>query len=163
MASPLYRVRQFVRGFRPALAADDIALVKSTLTEPQRALFMAMEPRDRRHSVDVARWLLARTPPSADLLVAALLHDVGKGGLRVCDRVAFVLLGPVRLRGRLASPEAGRFRQALWRLQHHAALGAARLDGLAGERAVWLVARHTDASDGGDRELRWLMAADSAC
>jgi len=53
-----------------------------------------MPPSDQRHSLNVYRTLLAEGQTSQDLLVAALLHDVGKAGgqLRLWHRVAIVLL-----------------------------------------------------------------------
>jgi hypothetical protein len=139
--------------------------MRSLLNERERALFVAMEPRDRRHSMDMVHWLRARTAASPELLAAALLHDVGKGDLLVVDRIAFVLLGRVSasLRSRVASSEGMRFRRALWRLEHHARLGADRLSGVSCERVLALVESHLDAGAGADEELHWLMAADSAC
>lgn len=142
------------------------------LTAEECALFLAMEPRDRRHSMDMVRWLRAHPavsgPTSDEVLAAALLHDIGKGRLRVWDRVAFVLLGGVdrmrgsRLRARLAEQGGGRFRDALWRLEHHARLGAERLGG-ARPRVTWLVAHHTDLDPPAGEDLALLMAADAAC
>lgn len=159
-----YRVRQVLLGLHPALRAGEVASVRALLNERERALFMAMDARDRRHSMDLLLWLRGRTQPAAALEVAALLHDVGKGRLRLVERVAFVLIGVLgeATRERWAAEGDG-FRGALWRLRHHARLGAERLEGVSAERVRWLVAHHTDASPPDDEELRWLMAADEAC
>jgi hypothetical protein len=148
-----------------ALSGGELALMRSVLNERERALFIAMEPRDRRHSMDMVQWLQARTDPSHDLLAAALLHDVGKGSLRVFDRVAFVLLGRLsgRLRHRLGAQEGARFRQALWRLEQHPRLGQELLTGISRPRVVALVGAHLAPDGGADEELAWLIAADSAC
>ena len=100
-----------------------------------------------------------------DVLAAALLHDVGKGRVRAAERIAFVLLGAVGFgaRQRLANPGGEGFRTAIWRLEHHATLGAERLRDISRPRVVWLVERHTDADPPPDEELRWLLAADNAC
>lgn len=159
-----YRVRQVLLGLRPALRAGEAASVRALLSEDERVLFLGMDARDRRHSVDMLLWLRARTQPSMALEVAALLHDVGKGRLRLVERVAFVLLGLLgeARRDRVAI-EGGGFRGALWRLRHHARLGAERLTDASTERVRWLVAHHTDPLPPDDEELRWLMAADDAC
>lgn len=142
--------------------------MRALLGAAELPLFAAMEPRDRRHSMDMVRRLQANAPPpgpSPELLAAALLHDIGKGRLHVWDRVAFVLLGALapRLRTRLATETGPRWRRAQWALLHHARIGAERLGSLGTHpRVVALVERHLDAGDGGDAELGWLQAADNA-
>jgi hypothetical protein len=169
VARAAYRVRQVLIGLRPALRAGEVASVRTLLSEDERALFLGMHARDRRHSMDMLLWLRARMPasagqPSTALEVATLLHDIGKGRLRLVERVAFVLLGALgEARRDRWCVEGGAFRGALWRLRHHARLGAARLDGVSTERVRWLVAHHSDALPPDDEELRWLMAADDAC
>jgi hypothetical protein len=165
-----YRSSQFFRGFRWALCPEEIQTIRSLLTEPECKLFTAMQGRDRRHSMDMVRWLQRHsTPgvlPSDDLLAAALLHDVGKGSLIVWDRVAFVLLGALsaRLRLRLAREDGWRWQRAMWRLEHHAWIGSEMLvEAGTRQRVIELVARHKDASSGRDEELALLMAADGAC
>jgi putative nucleotidyltransferase with HDIG domain len=163
-----YRSGQFFRGFRWALCPDEIHVVRSLLTDREVLLFTAMQGRDRRHSMDMVRWLErhALSMPSDTLLAAALLHDVGKGSLIVWDRVAFVLLGAVsqRLRRWLGREDGWRWQHALWRLEHHARIGAEMLTAAGTDpRVVELVGRHKDAWAGDDEELRLLMAADGAC
>lgn len=167
---PAYRVRKVLRGFRPALSASEATAVRALLSEPELQLFLDMEARDRRHAVDVVRWLRAHTDPSHALLAAALLHDVGKGPLRLWHRVAFALLEAALppLLERIAAPRGARWRRALWTLRHHPRLGAHLLSE-AGTRAeiVELVARHTEraapASAAAGTELAWLIVADHAC
>jgi hypothetical protein len=166
LSRSMYRVRQMSLGVRPALRASEVVIVHERLSAAERALFMAMEPRDRRHSMDMVLWLRAHGPtPSASLEAGTLLHDAGKGRLRLIERVLFVLAGVAGsgFRSRLGREGERGLRGALWRLEHHAALGAGRLEGISTERVQWLVAHHTDAAPPGDDELARLMAADEAC
>jgi hypothetical protein len=167
-----YRGGQFFRGFHARLTPVEIAVVRSLLSPAELRLFLALEPRDRRHSYDLLRWLevtAGSQKPAAALLKAALLHDVGKGRLRVWDRVAFVLLEHASPRfvdimgSAQNAPEGLRWRRALWRLRHHAELGARALAGAGADpRVIALVARHTDLDAGGDDELARLIEADRA-
>jgi len=79
-----YRVYQFFRSLRPRpLDDDDRRILAATLPSAGRALFATMSRNDQRHSLTVYRSLRGRGCEDADLLAAALLHDVGKGGGRV--------------------------------------------------------------------------------
>lgn len=163
-----YRGGQFFHGFRARLVPSEIAVVRGLLSPAELRLFLAMDPRDRRHSVDLLRWLevtAGSKRPSEALRRAALLHDVGKGRLWVWDRVAYVLLEAVspRLADVLGAPEGARWRGALWRLRHHAELGARALAEVGTDpRVVALVAAHTDGFAREDPELARLIEADHA-
>lgn len=153
LARARYRVRQFTRGLRSALSPAEIEAARAHLSPAEFALFLAAGSRDRRHSVDLFEALrdLDATEPE---LVAALVHDVGKGRLQVWHRVAFVLLSAAAL-GRAVEAERGApWRQALWRLRHHAELGARILE-VAGSdaRVVALVWGHTGVPPADDTAL----------
>lgn len=129
--------------------------MRAHLVPAELALFLAAEPRDHRHSVDLFEALRAADATEAEL-VAALVHDVGKGRLRAWHRVAFVVLGALAPHlGRAIEVDRGAsWRRALWRLRHHARLGAALLAAAGSEaRVVELVARHTDAPPEDDAVL----------
>lgn len=120
------------------------------LPEPARALFASMTIGDQRHCLNVCAALQARGCVDRDLLAAALLHDVGKGGGRVrfWMRPTVVLLraaAPGLLRW-LASSSTSRWRRPFYAAWHHAAIGAdlAAAAGLS-ERAVLFIRTHHDA------------------
>jgi hypothetical protein len=122
-------------------------------------LFDAMELRDQRHSLAVAARLRARDIEDRDLLVAALLHDCGKGRVPVALRVLKVL-SPGILR-RLAAENGLSWRRAAFRLRHHAALGA-RLAAAAGASAAAVRLISGDIEPAQRESLALLLAADDA-
>lgn len=134
------------------------------LTERERTLFLSMTPRDQQHCLNVYRHLREEGHEDDALLVAALLHDIGKGEVALWHRVTFVLLesGAPGLLQRYTSPGAGRgWRQALYRCLHHPRLGAqmAREAGCS-EQVVALIGTSDD--DTADERLLALHAADDA-
>jgi len=60
-------------------------------TPAQRVLFDRMHLADRRHGLDVVGRLRAGGNTDSDLLLAALLHDAGKGRTGIWPRVAWSL------------------------------------------------------------------------
>ena len=154
-----YRVRQFTRGVRPRLAPGEIAEARGRLSAAEFRLFLNAQARDRRHSMDLYR-LLQRDGASDAMLVAALLHDVGKGQIATWHRVAFVLLGP--LNAVLAGQSGPRWRRALWRLRHHARLSAEMLRRVgSSSRVVEIVEQHTRAGST-DPEIEAFIRADDS-
>jgi hypothetical protein len=123
-----YRARQFLRALTASLAEEDLEEVEGVLTPPQRALFLRMPPADRRHALAVYRALQARGPQPRDLLVAALLHDVGKAAapLPLWVRVAVVLLERFapRLLDRLSEGKPRGWRRPFAVYRRHAEIGA---------------------------------------
>jgi hypothetical protein len=66
--------------------------VADRLAPAQLALFDRMQLADRRHGLDVMADLAGRGVTDADLLLAGLLHDCGKGPrVRFTHRVAWSL------------------------------------------------------------------------
>jgi len=154
-----YRTRQFTRGLRPHLSAHEIAEARARLSVTEFALFLNAQPRDRRHSMDLYH-LLQRDGASDEMLVAALVHDVGKGQIATWHRVAFVALGP--LGGLVASPQGARWRRALWRLQQHAEMGAEMLRRAGSSaRVVQIVEAHTQPHSS-DAEIEAFIRADDS-
>lgn len=146
-----YRIGQFGRGLVPWVSPRDRALAAATLTARQFAAFRLMAPADQRHAARVARALLAAGARDPDLIVAALLHDLGKvdargdGRVLIVHRVAKVALtrlAPARWRRLSAAPGQGLAR-GYYLLRHHPALGAAWAAALGvSPRACALIAAH---------------------
>lgn len=158
-----YRTQQYAKGIRPRVTPEEAALVRSMLTPPERALFLAMQRRDQRHSLDLLH-ALAAEGASETSLVAALLHDVGKGELHDWQRVVFVLLEAVRpgLGRPLEAERGATWRRGLWRLRHHARLAAERLAGIeTPARVIELVAGHTSPPPADDSEATRFIEWDS--
>lgn len=155
-----YRTRQFLRALGERPDAETRRLAERFLTREQRRLFVALSPRDQRHSARTAALLLRQDYRDPELIQAALLHDVGKGRQALWQRVAYVLLAASspRLLRRVARPGDG-WRGALERSRRHAVLGAeaARRAG-SPPRVVGLIRAHHDPSSEADASA--LAAAD---
>jgi hypothetical protein len=164
-ARTLYRSRQFFRSIGAFIDEDERAEAARLLNDDQRRLFFSMTARDQRHSVDVLHVLLSQGRTDRDLLSAALLHDVGKGRVRLWHRVAYVLIRAAspRLLQRLASGGDGSWRGALAAIADHAERGASLVQAAGGsEDLVNLVRRHESPGDS-DPRLPLLRAADESC
>ncbi|HEV8280563.1 MAG TPA: hypothetical protein VGQ02_01785 [Candidatus Limnocylindrales bacterium] len=127
------------------MGADERAGLAGWLTPEQLALFDAMHVADRRHGLDVVATLRSEGVADGDLLLAGLLHDVGKGQTGVWPRVAHSLGQAYgawvwRIAGWLPGMSA-----AIERLQAHSETSAA-LAAAVGcpPRTVELI-RHQDA------------------
>ncbi len=112
-----------------------------------RRLFWQMPPADRAHALRACHSLPVNGAIPDDLVIATLLHDVGKSGLpmHLWDRVLYVLasrLAPRWLQRITAGPAAARW-SGLVALHRHAEQGA-RLVAAAGgtPQAVDLIRHH---------------------
>jgi hypothetical protein len=164
LARARYRSRQFVDALRAEVGEDDRARVARYLSPQEQRLFYGMALRDQRHALDVLFALEREGHDDRALLVAALLHDVGKGAIRLWQRVAFVVLkaASTRLLVRVASESGASWRQALWRSLHHAELGAALAEASgAPAETVRLIKMHEERATG-DRQLLMLQQADES-
>ena len=158
----LYRSRQFFGSVRPRV--DEVLREQAfaLLNDSQRTLFSSLTTRDQQHCLDVYNALREKGHDDNDLLIAALLHDAGKGKIGLWHRVAFVVLETMspRLLDQFARPgDGGDWRQALHRCRNHPELGAelARQAG-SSERVVTLISEH--GAD--DRQMAALKAADES-
>jgi len=104
------------------------------LRPEERSLFWGQPAADQRHGLDCARAMLAHLPGRADLVRAALLHDVGKrhSALGAIGRSLATTLQVLRL------PTWGRLAAYL----DHGPRGADDLEGTGAEAVVVAYARH---------------------
>jgi HD superfamily phosphohydrolase len=156
----LYRTRQFWLALRNQPVQEDFMQAQAVLTRPQMELFLRLQPSEQTHSLSVFRALQAQGEASPDgcnreILVAALLHDVGKSrfSLHLWERVLIVLGRAIfprqvvrwgRLAGTSRKDHTGLRRafivaeqHPLWGAEMAAAAGASPL-------AITLIRRHQD-------------------
>lgn len=167
LAVAFRRVSQFRAALRPPTALFDERLRKALDDERQWRLVYRLSAYDRRHAYDVYLRLVEEGHRDADLLRAAILHDIGKADdrhrVRLIHRVLWVF---ARCVAGDAVRRSGTVRHhSVWRglflAANHAQLGAelARSSGLS-ERCCELIRRHEERPPTGDRELDALIAAD---
>jgi hypothetical protein len=135
-----------MHALRPRIDAVDLAFARSLLTEPERALFDGMERRDQRHAIAVLTKVRVHTE-DYDTLIAALLHDCGKGAVPVWLRILKVLSPAALLR--MAHPHESRgWRHAAHRLHTHESIGErlAREAGVS-EGAIRLIAGYPEPQE----------------
>jgi putative nucleotidyltransferase with HDIG domain len=90
----LYRARQFWHAIKGKPNPEDLDQVADLLTERQMRLFSQMQPSEQVHGLSVYRKLVNQGEDQDDLLVAALLHDVGKSRqpINALERALIVLV-----------------------------------------------------------------------
>jgi hypothetical protein len=156
-------MRQFFGALRPYVDPVERIDAYRYLDGAQRRIFESMTPHDQQHGIAVYRRIRAACPDEdPPLFTAALLHDCGKGHVGVWHRIAHVLLGIVPpLRVRLAAETGAPWRQALWRLLHHPALGADMVARTGADPETVRMIREQDARVA-DPRLALLQAADNA-
>ena len=89
----MYRIKQFFAALSARRHSVDEREL-DLLTPSQQDLFRRMAPNDQRHSIDVCVTLRETGQNDPGLLIAALLHDIGKSGgsIWLWQRTLIVLL-----------------------------------------------------------------------
>ena len=165
----LYRIKQGVRALFAWARPVDLSAAEAILTPAQMALFRRMRRSEQQHSLRVVEALRARGQDQPDLLVAGLLHDVGKSRapIGLVGRTLVVLVrrfapalyrrwGRGEARGWLTARAARAFVVA----EQHPEWGAEMLAGAgASARAVALVRRHQERVSEPQSEEERLLAA----
>jgi hypothetical protein len=90
----LYRVRQFWRTITANNDPPELERALSLLNPEQAGLFLRLQTGEKNHAMAMLRTLTRQGEKHPDLLVAALLHDVGKVNypMNPLERALVVLL-----------------------------------------------------------------------
>jgi hypothetical protein len=88
-----YRIGQFWEALTAFPAPEELARARQVLSPPLMELFLGLRMEDQAHSLKVFQRLCELGYLDADLLAAALLHDVGKSRYRLhlWERILIVL------------------------------------------------------------------------
>lgn len=160
LARAVYRSKQVLHALHPTVDSRELQTAMRLLTERQAALFRAMPKGDQRHALEVMRRLQDdAATPDRDLLVAALLHDCGKGHVPVWLRILNVL-SPAAV-SRVAGATDGGWRRSAYRLRNHARLGAALAEQAGSPPPVVRLIAGTPLPEE-ERRLQRLQAADDS-
>ena len=149
MSGPFYRVRQFWKALTAVPDPDDLARAKQVLSPPLFELFSRLQANEQAHSLWIYRRLCEQNEQNHDLMVAALLHDVGKSchPLHLWERV-FIVVGkrlfPERVKTWGQAPPRG-WKRPFVVAEKHARWGAELAERAgASPLAVALIRRHQE-------------------
>ena len=160
-----YRVVQFFTTFWTSFRPVDVAYAARYLDPALLRLFRRMSRAEQHHGIAICRALQAQGYTDADVLVAALLHDVGKiqAPPRLWDRVIAVLgeyFAPQQAaRWSVGQPRGLKRGFVVRRMHAEWGAGLAAQAG-ASPRSVNLIRRHHGPAEN-DAELAALQATDN--
>ena len=133
--SPLHLIQRFVDVATSApLSLSERGEVSARLTAEQADRFFDQDPPDQRHGYEAAESILADGRFSVDVVVAAMLHDVGKRHARL--GLIGRSLASLAILLRLPLP-----RRARW-YRDHGELGAAELEDIGAPALAIDFTRH---------------------
>lgn len=161
------RFQQGLLALRPRPEPDEDEITRRWLSGEQRTAFLALPVHDRAHLVRVARTLATPGTATDDLVIAGLLHDIGKVDgkhhVRLIDRALKVCLEHLspRLLDRLANQtKTVPLCTGLVLAVHHPEIAGERARHLGcTERACWLIKNHDNLALA-DPDLQRLIEVD---
>jgi hypothetical protein len=118
----------FYLGAKPQAEQMESAL--KVLSPEQRRLFTLLQPQEQAHSLEVYDRLVDQGEKDANLLAAALLHDIGKAGypVHIWERVVVVVMKavfPNLVKTWGQKPETARWQRPFIVAEKHPLWGAA--------------------------------------
>ena len=170
MRAWLYRIRQFASGFSAKIDPAETAYVQEILPPKAFGLFQRMPVDAQRHSLNVLETLREVGQTEPELMVAALLHDVGKVAadeagvpIRLWSRGILVVVEMIapQLLARWASADPTRgWRYTLYVHQMHPQIGATwATEAGCTPLSVWLIDNHQDKKTDAPPEEMALLTA----
>lgn len=169
MSDFLYRGRQFWQALTAKPTRQGILEARQVLPGSMYTLFTRLQPSEKAHAIEVFRKVRAESDDH-ELLVAALMHDIGKivQPLQLWERVLIVLVQKFRKIRKTENPgKAAPWARALVIAEKHPAWGAQLVRKAGGSQTiVRLVRRHQEPlthtpETREDRLLKILQAADN--
>jgi len=146
MTGAFHRVGQFWRHASARVRPDESLKAERILGPDLTPLFLALPVNDQRHGLDVLETVTRiEGDPTRLLQQSALLHDVGKGGVRfsVLDRSVSVFLQALspRLLDAMVAARPG-FGRRYRAYVDHARIGAERVRAAGAMELAGIVAEH---------------------
>jgi hypothetical protein len=168
----MMRIKQGVRALFAWSRTVDFELAQQYLSPSQMALFRRMRKSEQLHSLNVLRMLIAQGHNHPSLMIAALLHDVGKSRVpfHLWDRTLVVLIraaAPQQLKEWGQHSPKGWYRPFAVSIQHPAWSADMVTQAGADPLTVDVIRRHQDHFDHAPKDeteqlLLILQAADDA-
>lgn len=161
------RGKQFFRALSAKITVEDEKYISHHLNEEEQKLFFAMSTEDQFHCVNVAYTIerfIIEDKKNIDrkfLIRCALLHDVGrvKGDLNTFQKVFAVLL--TKFLPNLAKKLERKGNHSIYIYNHHAEIGARKLQKLNLFKESKIIAKHHSPPRANDpEELKFLRLAD---
>ena len=169
MSGARYRLWQFWRLISKRIAPAELDQVRGWLTPTLFDVFCKLNPAERHHAYCVRQTLIAQGHTDPDLLIAALLHDVGKSQMRLAVWEKVVIVLGNKFAPRTARVWGGRRGPSRWwerpfvNYCQHPDWGANMVQAAGGAPlVVELIRRHQDKISPADPIYKLLSALQSA-